>query len=560
VGNIPLLARLILFGFGGFFPSAGLLLTLTTSPLALLARVRGRYDPPSWRWLLSDPWTRLVLFGLCAPVLDLVVVALAILGTLALQAVGVVRGVPLSYNLRNLLVRWRTALLTALAFTLVVGLMTLMLAFVKGMYKLTESSGVPSNVMVMANGSTDELFSNLGYGDVTTIEHWPGVTKDDAGVPLVSWETYLVVNQPIPTRKCPHCGRMVEFDQLDSKLARHGEPTCPGSGLVIKGGRQRRFIQVRGIVDPVRSGRVHNLSLHPGGAWFDPRSGVQALPAAGPDRGSAPARSPGETPAPAVTAPYRQAIQAVIGEGLARELGPDQGKKGGLEVGDRFELGDRTWVVTGVLRSAGSTFDSEVWTKHQLAGELFGKTSYTTVVLRASSAEAARKLAEDLTTNFKTPAVTAQTEPEYYDKLNTTNQQFLYSILVVVFIMAVGGVFGVINTMFAAISQRTKDIGVMRILGFGRWQILTSFFVEGLILAVAGGAVGLALGSLCDGWTATSIVSSGQGGGGKSVVLKLVVDHQILVGGLLFSVVMGCVGGLLPALSAMRLRPLEAVR
>src|SRR5271163_2117244 len=65
--------------------------------------------------------------------------------------------VPLRYNVRNLLVRWRITLLTALAFTLVVGLMTIMLAFVNGMYKLTESSGVPANVMVMADGATDEL-------------------------------------------------------------------------------------------------------------------------------------------------------------------------------------------------------------------------------------------------------------------------------------------------------------------------------------------------------------------------------------------------------------------
>jgi ABC-type antimicrobial peptide transport system permease subunit len=258
-------------------------------------------------------------------------------------------------------------------------------------------------------------------------------------------------------------------------------------------------------------------------------------------------------------APSRQAIQAVIGEGLARELGPDQGKKDGLAVGDFFELGDRKWVVTGILQSAGSTFDSEVWAKHQLAAEMFGKNAFTTVVLRAGSPEGARELAADLTANFRNPAVAAQTEPEYYDKLNTTNQQFLYTILVVVVIMAVGGVFGIMNTMFAAISQRTKDIGVMRILGFARWQILTSFFLEALVLGLVGGLIGCAVGSVADGWTATSIMSSGQGGG-KSVVLKLVVDANLILLGVAFSLGMGCAGGLLPALSAMRLKPLESVR
>ena len=148
-----------------------------------------------------------------------------------LVGLAVLSKIPVSYNLRNLLVRWPVTLLVALAFTLVVGLMTFMLAFVNGMYQLTESSGVPGNVMVLANGATDELFSNLGYGDITTIEHWPGVTTDESGGPLVSWETYIVVNQPIPTRRCPHCGQMVEFDQLGGKRVPHGEPPCPGSGI-----------------------------------------------------------------------------------------------------------------------------------------------------------------------------------------------------------------------------------------------------------------------------------------------------------------------------------------
>jgi ABC-type antimicrobial peptide transport system permease subunit len=113
--------------------------------------------------------------------------------------------------------------------------------------------------------------------------------------------------------------------------------------------------------------------------------------------------------------------------------------------------------------------------------------------------------------------------------------------------------------MLAAISQRQKDIGVLRILGYARWQILESFFLESLLLALVGGAIGCLLGSLVDGWNATSIISSGQGGG-KSVVLKLVVDSKVILFGLLFSLGMGNIGGLLPALSAMRVSPLDSVR
>jgi ABC-type antimicrobial peptide transport system permease subunit len=125
--------------------------------------------------------------------------------------------------------------------------------------------------------------------------------------------------------------------------------------------------------------------------------------------------------------------------------------------------------------------------------------------------------------------------------------------------MAVGGVFGVMNTMFAAISQRSKDIGVLRILGYARWQILVSFLLESLVIALVGGLLGCAIGYLADGWTARSVVSSGPGGG-KSVVLQMVVSPEILMTGLLLSLGMGALGGFLPSLSAMRLRALESLR
>src|SRR5690606_29652507 len=134
--------------------------------------------------------------------------------------------VPLRYNLRSVTVRWRTALLTAMAFTLVIGLMTVMLAFVNGMYRLTQTSGQPGNVMILSQGSTDETFSNLGFSDVTDFELQPGVLRDEeTNQPLASRETYIVVNQPV---KYPQPGRP-------------------------KG----RFLQVRGVEDSAMAGRVH---------------------------------------------------------------------------------------------------------------------------------------------------------------------------------------------------------------------------------------------------------------------------------------------------------------
>ena len=172
---------------------------------------------------------------------------------------------------------------------------------------------------------------------------------------------------------------------------------------------------------------------------------------------------------------------------------------------------------------------------------------------------AAKKLYQFLDKEYKDAAVKAFVETAYFASLSGTNQQFTFAILIVTVVMGIGGVFGVMNTMFAAISQRIKDIGVLRIVGYSRLQILTSFLLESLCIAMIGGFVGCALGYLCDGFTATSVVGSGQGGG-KTVVLKLIVDAEILSKGVILSLIMGLVGGLFPAAAAMRLKPLEAVR
>jgi ABC-type antimicrobial peptide transport system permease subunit len=304
----------------------------------------------------------------------------------------------------------------------------------------------------------------------------------------------------------------------------------------VRGSNRRRFVQVRGIEDVLVAARVHGLALV-AGKWFG-------------SEGVVPLRGKSD----------ETAVQAVIGEGFAQELGPDLNKPR-LEVDDVFELGLKKWQVVGIMKSEGTTFSSEVWAKRSYVGDLYGKpANISSVAIRTASADNATELARYLKEEFKDAKLQTQTEPEYYSKLQGTNTQFTIAIGFFTFFMAIGGVFGVMNTMFAAISQRTKDIGVLRILGYARWQILVSFLVESLLIALVGGLLGCALGSLSNGWTATSIVGSGQGGFGKTVILRLTVDANTLAVGLVLALFMGLLGGLLPSLSAMRLRPLESLR
>jgi ABC-type antimicrobial peptide transport system permease subunit len=203
----------------------------------------------------------------------------------------------------------------------------------------------------------------------------------------------------------------------------------------------------------------------------------------------------------------------------------------------------------------------------------FGKQAFTTVVIRIADdnpetvGDSAETFAYHLSKNFANPRVRALPEPRYYEDLAKSNSQLMFMVVVVAIIMALGGVIGVMLVMFAAISQRIKDVGVMRVVGYKRWQILVSFMLESLAIALLGGLIGVLLILLVNGvatafWgglTVTSTVTGGQGGG-KTVVTKLFFGYDIVTSGILFTIVMGRLGGLLPSVGAMRLGILESLR
>jgi len=314
-----------------------------------------------------------VLYGLLAALLALVLILLF------------VGRVPVSYNVRNLVVRWWITTMMVLAFVLVVGLMTVMMAFVSGMDALTGNSGQPGNIVVFSSGANDEGFSNLALSDVSNLERTQGIAVDEAGQRLASKEVYVIVNQDIPVPK--------------------GSPS------------RRRFVQVRGLEDAPMSAKVHGLELLPGSQWFS-EAGVEQ------------------------TGDGQQVLlQCVMGKGIAGELGLDRPGKQPLAVGEVFRMADREWKVVGLLNSTGSTYDSEVWAKRQIVGERFGKeASYSSFVMRASDIKQAPQLAETLKKS-KEVALNAMTEESYFESLSDTSRTLLWAIRIVAGFMALGGNF-----------------------------------------------------------------------------------------------------------------------
>jgi ABC-type lipoprotein release transport system permease subunit len=486
-----------------------------------------RLDPKLAPWLAVPIWTLMP----AALVQHWPFVFLVVYAT-DLALLLLIGRVPLAYNFRYLWVRKRDTALTALAFTVVVALVVVLLAFVNGMYKLNESTGIPSNVMVLAEGSTDELFSNL-QADTDNVERvmvpGPGTTRYTVARATRTGPDAPLT--PLPPGSAPDARDAVYLASLESYMVMNQVvPTKPGEAP------RRRFLQVRALRNPQISAAVHNMELEPGGKWFS-ADGIHQ-------------ESKGK---------YQP---CVLGSGAAGTLGPDVGKSR-LQPGDTFELGDYQWIVTGVMKSEGTTFGSEIWASDgNLVVHAAGKKSrYTTLVLRMAdgSAIAANLTADYLNKQYTQAKLKAFAEPDYYKEMTKTNETFLQWIVFLAIVMAVGGVFGVMNTMFASIAARIKEVGVLRILGFKRWQILISFMLESLTIAFVGGLLGCVLGYLANGFEAASTLSGGQGGG-KSVTLKMVVDYQIIAAGLLFTLVMGRLGGLVPALSAMRMEILDSLR
>lgn len=493
-------------------------------------------DPVASRWLARPIWT----FLPAALVQHWPFVFLLVYGTDLLLLLMIGR-VPLAYNLRYLWVRRRDTALTAFAFTVVVALVVVLLAFVNGMYKLNESTGIPGNVLVLADGATDELFSNLGYGGVSNVEK-EEVRFDEKGRPLKT--PYRVARAapgpdgklmelPAGTEKRKEPPGTVSLASFETYLVMNqAVPTADGEKP------RRRFLQVRALKSPSVAAAVHNMELEPGGTWFAEDGNHQ--------------ESGGKK------------IPCVIGGAAAGTLGADVGRPR-LGPGDTFNLGERDWIVLGVMKSEGTTFGSEVWCSdlNNPVMKSSGKDNRpTTLVLRmAGNSEAAsRAMAFHLQNRYDQAKVKAFSEPAYYQELTKTNEAFLTWIVFLAVVMAVGGVFGVMNTMFASIAARIKEVGVLRILGFKRWQILISFMLESLAIAFVGGAVGCALGYLANGFEATSTLQGGGGGAQKSIALKMVVDYQIIAAGMLFTLVMGRLGGLVPALSAMRMEILDSLK
>ena len=243
------------------------------------------------------------------------------------------------------------------------------------------------------------------------------------------------------------------------------------------------------------------------------------------------------------------AAEVVLGNKIA-------GRFRHAELGDYLRFGMRSWRVVGILDAGNTGFGSEIWADADMVMQAFRRPVYSSVLFRLQDPTRFEGLKARLERDPRL-TVEAYREVDYYAKQSELMARFiriLGTVLTVIF--SFGATIGAMITMYAAVANRTREIGTLRALGFARRSILLAFLVESLLLSAVGAAVGLTAAS----FMRYLSVSTMNFQTFAELAFSFTLTPSIVVWSLLFALGMGLAGGVLPALRASRLNIVEALR
>jgi ABC-type antimicrobial peptide transport system permease subunit len=224
-------------------------------------------------------------------------------------------------------------------------------------------------------------------------------------------------------------------------------------------------------------------------------------------------------------------------------------------IGDTMFFGKGYWTVVGVFDSGGSAHESEIWADiNQIASDL-DRTQYSSVLMRATDVQTAAALKNRVSDDQRLK-LNGMLESEYFAQQTKTGNPIKIVGWAVAIIMAVGSIAAAMNTMYAAVAYRAREIATLRVIGFSRPSILTSFVFESLCLALLGALVGIVLMLPFNGMTTgtSNPVTFSE------AVFRLRMTPSVISNALIFAAIMGFLGGLLPAWQASRRTILNALR
>jgi putative ABC transport system permease protein len=240
--------------------------------------------------------------------------------------------------------------------------------------------------------------------------------------------------------------------------------------------------------------------------------------------------------------------ELIVGQGVARQFE-------GVRLGETLRMRGSDWTVVGVFAS-GDAYESELWADVDVAQSTFNRQGYSAVRLQLAGPGDLQTVKDALSADPRVN-VDVESEQEYFSGQTEQFRKTIDALAgVVTFIMALGAMFAALNTMYAAVGARAREIATLRAIGFRGLPVVVSVMLESLILALAGGL----LGALAAYFLFNNMAVSTLGANFTQVVFRFAVTPALVANGLVIAVVIGMVGGLLPALRAARQPVTTALR
>ena len=383
--------------------------------------------------------------------------------------------IPISYNVRNLVVRKTTTLMTAAGIAMTVAVLLAVLGLVAGLQAAFAATGDPLRILVLRKGGNAEVTSLLTQEQFQVIKVFPGIASWPDGQPKASLEVVSLINLP----------------NVDNP---------EGANVNLRG------VSMRGV-------QMRKLRII-AGRWFQPG--------------------------------HRE---IVVGKSVAQRY-PS------AHFGKQLKFGKGYWTIVGVMDGGNSATDSEIYgDANQVASDFNRSDTYSSALLQSTDEVTAAALAKSLESDPRLN-VSVMTEREYYQSQMISAGPISFLGYFVCIIMAVGSSFAAMNTMYAAVARRSKEIGTLRILGFTKGSILLSFLWESLLLSLVGGIIACIL------VLPLNRVTTGLGNfvTFSETSFNFRIGPPIMLIGLLFSLILGAAGGLLPARQAAQKEILTALR
>jgi len=383
---------------------------------------------------------------------------------------------PLSYNIRNLRVRWQVTLLAVMGIALVVSALAVLMAMSEGFATALRSTGRKDNAIIVQRGSASELTSGVPIDQRNLIVVDDRIARDADGQPIMSPEWVIVLSLP----------------------KQDGQPTNVTLRAITHQG-----IDVRGGVSLV-DGRLFTPGLD----------------------------------------------EVVVGERLVERLQ-------GIAIGRTVKYQRKEFKIVGVFASQGGAFESEIWGDFDVLGQEFQRgAGSNSLVVRMKDPSQVPALDRWIRAQPQMQLQAIEERKYYEDQAGPLARSLKALAYFVAFVMGIGAVFGAMNTMYAIVAQRTREVGTLRALGFKRRSILLAFVLESLFLALIGGGIGCLLAFPMNGFS----TGTGQTQSFSEIAFAFRITPQVVMSGLVLAALLGILGGLLPALRASRLPIATALR